>query len=156
MYVNIIAFENHLSRSSMRKQQSGVFKNLHVQCVPKMVFTREGKAKRSKKYDFSKISMYVLTGPKEKETFTLKNKQSPCRIVYLCSISYKLTSLRISSFNFVPGQLTRLCFCPSGCWGGDKFFMRGWGKISLSPPLFNSALCPNQRNYPFMMSYHYN
>ena len=46
----------------------------------------------------------MLTGPKEKETFTLKNKQSPCRIVYLCSISYKLTSLRISSFNFVPGQ----------------------------------------------------
>jgi len=57
MYVNIIAFENHLSRSSMRKQQSGVLKNLHVQCVLKMVFTRDGKAKRSKKYDFSKISM---------------------------------------------------------------------------------------------------
>ena len=136
MYVNIIAFENHLSRSSMRKQQSGVFKNLHLQCVPKMVFTREGKAKRSKKYDFSKISMYVLTGPKEKETFTLKNKQSPCRIVYICPISYKLTSLRISSLNFVPGQRgygSVQARCES--WGEDKTFMRGWGKISLSPSL---------------------
>ena len=144
MHVNIIAFENHLSRSSMRKQQSGVFKNLHLQCVPKMVFTREGKAKRSKKYDFSKISMYVLTGPKEKETFTLKNKQSPCRIVYLCSISYKLTSLRISSFNFVPGQLTRLCFCPSKVrkLGRGQNLHEGVGEDFPKPPLLILLFVP--------------
>ena len=142
MHVNIIAFENHLSRSSMRKQQSGVFKNLHLQCVPKMVFTREGKAKRSKKYDFSKISMYVLTGPKEKETFTLKNKQSPCRIVYICPISYKLTSLRISSLNFVPGQRGYSVQARCESWGENKTFMRGWGKISLSPPLLILLFVP--------------